>query len=133
MIKRLMSALSLIGLLLLATPQIASAGTPLFTGVDCGSAGSSAVCQRSNKNPLFGKDSLIIKITNIIAFIAGAAAVIVIIIGALKFVTAGSDVSTGSRTDTDVEDARRSISNAVVGLIVIVLGKFLITYVVGKL
>jgi hypothetical protein len=51
----------------------------------------------------------------------------------LKFITSGSNVSTGSRTDTDVEDARRGLGNAVIGLVVIVLARTLIIYIVNRL
>jgi len=101
--------------------------------VDCGKAGSSAVCHPGNQNPLFGRGSVLINIVNIIAYVAGAAAIIVIIIGAIRFATAGSDTSKGGRVDDDVANARRTIANALIGLVVIALGKFLITYVLGKI
>lgn len=106
----------------------------LFSGVDCGKAGSSAVCNRGRGgNPLVGPHGLLIDIANIIAYIAGAAAIILILIGAFKLVTSGSDTSKGGRVDDDVVEARRSIVNALVGLVIIVLAKTLIVYVIGKL
>jgi hypothetical protein len=72
------------------------------------------------------------EVTNIIAYIAGAGAIIIIIVSAFKLITSGSDSSTNSRTDNDVEDARRSIVGAVIGLAIIALAKTIIIYVTSK-
>lgn len=139
MIKKLVLTLSLLALL--ATPAQALA-YDFFGGVcsDSHSASSSSVaCQSQPKqangkpvDPLTGPDGLIAHITNIVAYAAGAGAIIIIIIGALRFITSGSDVSTGSRTDTDVEDARRAIANAIIGLVVIIMARTIVIYVVSK-
>ena len=104
------------------------------------SASSSAVCgQAQNKdNPLTGcpdhcGHGILNDATNIVAIVAGSAAIIIMIVGALRFATSGSDVSTSSRTDTDIENARRSIVSAAVGLVVIVLARFIIDFVLSKL
>lgn len=132
--KRLLFAICLIALCLLATPHSALAAKDLFGGVDCSQAGSSAACSsKTSSNPIAGRDGLLAHITDIVAFAAGAAAVILIIISALRFISSGSVTSTQSRTDTDVEDARRTIANAVIGLVVIILARTLILFVLGKL
>jgi len=59
--------------------------------------------------------------------------VIVMIVGALRFASSGSDVSTSSRTDTDIENARRTIGSAVIGLVVIILARTIILFVLSKL
>jgi len=139
MIKKLTLTLCLLTLCLLPAPQAALAYD--FFGGACSNpnTGKSVACQSEPKqvngkavDPLVGPDGIIAHITNIIAFVAGAAAIIIIIIGALRFITSGSDVSTGSRTDTDVEDARRAIANAIIGLIVIIMARTLVIYVVSK-
>lgn len=134
--RRLMLAVALVVLCLIAAPQYASAYDP-FSSVCRGNNQDSAVCSTQEEaagqgDPLTGPNGTLAHITNIVAYVAGAAAIIVIIVSALRFVTAGSDVSTGSRTDTDVEDARRSLAGAVIGLAVIVLARTLILYVLKK-
>ena len=131
MIKRLTMAFSLALIGLMATPVLANAAD-LLQGVDCSKAGQSAVCQSGSgsNNPVV---DLIIHITNIIAFAAGIAAVIIIIIGAIRFVTSGSDTSKGGRVDEDVVNARRSIVGALIGLAIIVLARTLIVFFVNKL
>jgi hypothetical protein len=143
MIRRLFFSISLLSLCFMSIPSVASATTNLLGGVDCSQAGSSAVCKdNTQNNPLTGcppsgttgcGTGALGEITNIVAYVAGAAAVIIIIVSAIRLIASGSDSSTNSRTDNDVEDARRSIGGAVIGLAVIVLGKVLITYVISKL
>lgn len=134
MIRRFFLALSLMGMMLLAASQPAHA-FDLLGGVDCSKAGSSAVCTDRSKtgNPISGTNGLILNIANIIAFIGGAAAIIVIIVGAIKFVTAGSDTSKGGRVDTDVESARRAIASALIGLVIIALGRVLIGFLLNNI
>jgi len=129
--RRLLSVIALATLCLLSAQQHAAAFS-IFGGVCNGSTGDSAVCKTGtpDKNPLI---DTMIAITNIVALVGGMAAIIIILISALRFITSGSDVSTGSRTDTDVEDARRSLASALLGLAVIVLGRTLILFVIGKL
>jgi amino acid transporter len=124
----------LIGLIIMAVPQPARAYN-LFSGVDCGQANGSTVCTEKGKtgNPISGTDGLLLKITNIIAYAAGAAAVILLIIGAIRYVLSGSDVSVGNRIDDDVLNAKRTIANALIGIVIIVLAKLIITFVITKL
>jgi hypothetical protein len=133
--RRLIMATVLMIMCLFAAPISASAFNP-FGGVDCtnGAAAGSATCSsQTSSDPVGGDNGLLAKITNIIAFVGGAAAIIVILVSALRFITSGSDISTGSRTDTDVENARRSLGGALIGLAVIVLARALILFVLEKL
>lgn len=140
--KRLLCALGLLGLLITVVPQPVSASYDPFN-VNCaqgsGAAGSAVCTEKPNvDNPLTGCNSqgkncgtgLLMKITNIVAYVAGGAAVILIVIGAIRYVTSGSDTSVGNRIDDDVLNAKRTITNALIGLAVIVLAKTIITYVI---
>ena len=77
-------------------PTIASADV-LFNNVCSGSGSNSTVCQERvsgsnpSSNPLIGPNGLLLKISFIIATIAGIAAVIVIIVSGLRFITSGGD------------------------------------------
>ena len=124
--RALITLAILVSSLLCLTPRLALAD-PL--GGICNGAGSaSAVCQDKNNktNPLTGSDGLILKVANIIAIFAGVAAVIIIILAGLRFVT-----SAGS--SEDVAGARRTIIYASVGLVVIVVARALIGLVIGNL
>jgi hypothetical protein len=133
MIRRFLLALGLSGMLLLAAPAAAGASQDVLSGVDCGQAHDSAVCtDKTSSDPVTGSSGVLAKVTNFIAFIAGATAVIVILVSALRFVLSGSDVSTGSRTDTDVENARHTLANALIGLAIIALSRQIILFMLSK-
>jgi len=120
--------------LLVMVPASALAAPQPFGGIDCSEAPNSAVCkENTNKNPLTGNNGLLIKITNIIAYFAGAIAVVMILVGSFRFITAGSDVSKSGNPDNDVENARGTIVNALIGLAVIILARTIINYVVTRL
>jgi hypothetical protein len=133
MIRRFVLAVSLSSLCLLLNPAVVGAKN-VYNGVNCsGAVAQAAVCtDNSGKDPVTGKKGVLADVTNVIAFVAGAAAIIVILVSALRFALSGSDISTNSRTDTDVENARHTLVNALIGLAVIVLARQIILFVLGK-
>lgn len=136
MTRRLLLAITLVMMCALATPLSAKAFDPFGRGQNCqGNSDSSAVCdtKATNKDPIAGPDGILIKITRIAAYIGGAVAIIMIIVGGIQFITSGTDLSTSSRTDTEVERAKSTIASALIGLVVIVLAQYIITYVILKL
>lgn len=134
MTRRFLFSLLLAMICLAAAPVSAAAFDP-FGGACNGlkNQSDSTACTTSSGDPISGTGGILLNITNIVAILAGAIAVIMIIVGAIRFITSGTDVSTGSRTDTDVEEARRTIASALIGLAVIILAKTIITYVVTRL
>ena len=126
MIRRLLLSIMLLGLCLMAAPLPANA-FDTTGGVDCtGNAGNSAVCtDNTTTDPISGSNGLLLKITKIVAFIGGVAAVIMIIVGALRYITSNGDSNA-------IASAKNTVIGAVIGLIVIVLAASLITYVIEK-
>ncbi len=98
-----------------------------FSGV-CNNpaSNSAAVCKDSSStsDPVSGPNGVVIKITNIIATVAGVAATIILILAGLRY------IQSSGNTD-DVAGARRTIIYATVGLVVIVLARTLIVLVVA--
>ncbi|MGZ6005342.1 MAG: hypothetical protein ACXWLH_04295 [Candidatus Saccharimonadales bacterium] len=91
-----------------------------------GSAAKSAPCTGGSvTNPLLGPNGFLSKITNIIAYIAGAAAVIVILVSGVRFITSGGDSG-------KVATARNGIIYALIGIVVIVSARIIIIYVVTQ-
>ncbi|HVX58086.1 MAG TPA: hypothetical protein VHA37_10295 [Candidatus Saccharimonadales bacterium] len=136
--RRFVLSLLLAVTCLMAAPLAANAGFNPFSNACNGvsNSGDAVACKTDTSTDSVaagGPKELIMRITDIIAYVAGALAVILIIVGSIRFITAGSDVSTGSRTDTDVEDARRTIASALIGLAVIVLARTIIFYVIKRL
>lgn len=88
---------------------------------------SSAVCsEHSTGNPITGPNGVLIKVTNILAVVAGASAIIIIIVAAIRLVTSAGD-------SNGVSSARQTILYALIGLVVIVLAQSIITFVIKKL
>ncbi|HVX24554.1 MAG TPA: hypothetical protein VG992_04410 [Candidatus Saccharimonadales bacterium] len=132
MLRKLALSLATLSVMLFAAPAMAHAATTasLFSGAcGAGNTAGSAACGpdgKGNTNPLSGNDGVIIKITRIIAIIAGSAAIIVLIVAALKYITAGGDSNA-------ISAARGTMINALVGIVIIVLAQSIIVYVVKKI
>ena len=79
----------------------------------------------TTSNPLTGPSGTIAKVTNIMSVVAGAVAVIMIIVGGLMYVLSGNS----SNTNT----ARETIIYAVIGLVVIAVAQSIVVFVVDRL
>ena len=73
---------------------------------------------------LFGNAGIFNTIVNVLLFIIGAVAVIMIVIGGLRYVLSGGD-------SNQVQSAKNTILYAVVGVIVALLAYAIINFVVG--
>lgn len=80
----------------------------------------------SDTNPLTGKDGLIMKISVIVASIAGVVAVIMVIIGGAGMITSGGDAG-------KLKEARSRVFHSLIGLVIIVLAQAIIAFVVINL
>ena len=134
MIKRFLFALALIGLCVFAVPASSASAFDIFGGADCSKSGAkagdptgSALCvSKDSGNPISGDDGAILKITNIVAFAAGVAAIIIIIVSGIRYIISDGDSGTKSK-------AKSSLVGAIVGLVDIVLVRTRIIYVVNNL
>ena len=93
----------------------------------CSGVSNSSYCQDAGNptNRIYGKDGVIVTASYIISIIAGVAAVIMIVIGGIRFMVSGGDPNS-------VASARNSIIFALVGLVVIVASESLFLFVIGK-
>ena len=96
-----------------------------LSGVDCATAQDSAVCSRTGQDPVTGSTGIIRNATRLVALIAGAAAIIVIVLAGIRYITSNGEAEQVSR-------AKKTIIFASVGLIVIVLGQVIISFVLSK-
>lgn len=71
-------------------------------------------------------DGIVLKITNVLLFIVGAASIIMIIWGGIKYVTSGGD-------SAGVTSAKNTILYAVIGLVVALLAYTLVNFVLKGL
>ncbi len=117
----------LLAVLPLAISQPAFAdciSNPTSAGCPCALNSSSAACQDLSKQD--GLSNILKNATNIVLFIAGALAVIMIIYGSIRFMTAHGD-------EKQVESARLIVTYSVIGLIIAILAYALVNFVLSNL
>ena len=134
-------ALAIFGLLPLffTAPQpVLAAFNPLDKACQ-GEAAKSPACQQAQaqstnpSDPIAGPDGIINKAANIIALVAGIGAVIMIIIGAFEFITAGgSPIGQRSGDPNKAKQARTRIVSALIGLVVVALAWALVRLITDR-
>lgn len=83
----------------------------------------------SGPNPVTGVSTatqLVIRVINILLAIAGLIAVIFLIIGGFKYITSGGNEETA-------EAAKKTITNAIIGIVVIILAFVIVTVISNAL
>ena len=97
---------------------------PTSAGCPCALNSSSAACQDLSKQD--GLSNILKNATNVVLFIAGALAVIMIIYGSIRFMTAHGN-------EKQVESARLIVTYSVIGLIIAILAYALVNFVLSNL
>lgn len=131
MIKKLLiSAILLAGLLSPAAVFAAAPPNPLDTACNASNEAKnqSSACldSRNGGNPVYGSDGIINKVASGVALVAGAIAVIYIILGGLRMIT-----STGE--SQAFKDGRSTLIYAAVGLVVVSFARAIVGFVLGRL
>lgn len=92
-----------------------------------GTISDGANSARSSQQPvdLFGNSGVFAEISSVLLFIVGAIAVIMIVIGGLRYVISGGDAS-------QVQAAKNTILYALVGIIVAILAYAAVNFVIGS-
>ncbi|GAC1387313.1 MAG: hypothetical protein NVS1B7_1780 [Candidatus Saccharimonadales bacterium] len=84
------------------------------------------VTQADAKNPIFGPNGILTKVIKILGLIIGIAAVLAIIISALRLTISAGDSNA-------VAGARRSLLYAIIGLTLAVVAEALVGFILDKL
>lgn len=95
-----------------------------FKSDACGGIGQigNGGCGANNNSKISGDLKTIV---NLLSIVAGFAAVVMIIISGIKFITAQGEASS-------VSSARSSLVYALIGLVVVAVAQFLVHFVLGK-
>jgi hypothetical protein len=113
--------------ILFAVPLKAHAFTPFGTTCGGGTGGSSAVCTDSKTattdDPI---EKEIAGVTHLVAIAAGIVEIIMLFIGAIRYITAAGDANS-------IGSAKNTIIYAIVGLIVTVMAQSIIVFVVDRI
>lgn len=105
---------------LVATPFVATTGAiDVYSGACSGN--SSALCGASKKDDLPG---IVKNVINLLFFVIGVIAVIMIVIGGIRYATSGGDSS-------QVQAAKNTVLYAVIGLVVAILAFAIVNFVLG--
>ena len=89
------------------------------------SGGANAAKGAEQPTNLFGMGGMFSTVSNILLFIIGAVAVIMIIIGGLRYVTSGGD-------SANITAAKNTILYALVGVIIAILAYSVINFVISS-
>jgi hypothetical protein len=119
------------------SPQLVSAATFNPLGDACqGKAASSPACQQNSAQQASGANPLVDRIhtaANLIAIVAGIAAVIIIIYSGFVFATAGGSIGGQRAGDSNrSKQARAALTGALAGLVIIALAWSIVTFVTDK-
>lgn len=113
--------------LALAAAPIVDPVSPACDQLSAAQQAESPTCNsRTKDNPLIGPNGTLKKVADIIAIIAGIAAVIMVMVGGFKMITASGDAQA-------VAGARKTVIGALIGLVVIVLARSIVLFVLGRL
>ena len=121
-LRSLLAALVLVGSFSLATvqPQTALAA-PVDVLTKC--TNESKVCAGTDKNSLYG---LINSVINLLLIASGIIAVIMIVIGGIRYTTSAGDAG-------QTKSARDTVIYAVVGLVIAIMAYAIVNFVLSRL
>lgn len=125
-IKKTLQALLIVPVLALGAGAVAEVTQPAspVAAFDQGiEDGANAAQGEDQSSDLFGDQGVFRTITNVLLFIIGAIAVIMLIIGGIRYVTSGGDSAA-------VTSAKNTILYAVVGIVVAILAYAVVNFVI---
>lgn len=125
-----------------ATPVVSAEGTPVTDPSETpakpagGGGGASASCANAKDCILAGSDvttgtgktplkTIVSQITNILLFAIGVIAVIMLIIGGIRYTVSGGDSAA-------ISSAKNTILYAIVGIVIAILAYAIVNFVVGS-
>lgn len=128
----LVAMMSLLSLPLLSVPFV-HAQDPLDLTCDTNGDGAvdpdledSPACSQDGSNPIAGDDGILTTVVEILSWVAGVAAVIMVLLGGLKYITANGDSNA-------ISSAKNTILYALIGIAVFAVSQAIVIFVIRKL
>ena len=116
---------AILALMFIAAPAL-GAPDELLNGINGAAPTNASSCLFSNQAGCTSGTSIFSQVANVLIFIIGAIAVIMLIIGGLRYVLSSGNSSA-------VEGAKNTILYAIIGIVVASLAFAAVNFVVGKL
>jgi len=127
-LRRILTIIAAAAILLV--PSVPVFAADVFEGpCTINGADSSAICRDKaggSTNPITGGSGILTKAVHVIAIVAGAAAIIMIILSGLRYVLSEGDPAKATQ-------ARNGLIYALVGLVVIIVAQTLVVFVLTKI
>lgn len=127
--------IKLIAVAIACLSLVALAAKPVMAvdviGSGCENVPDASLCQSNKNQPkegneIYGRNGILTKATNIISILVGAAAVVVIIIGGIRYVIASGDPS-------NLNGAKNAILFALIGLLVAGFAQAIVVFVLSRI
>ena len=119
----LVAALASFSLLLAPVPTVLAAPVDVFTETCKNNSGDAVLCSKSDGSGIF---TVIKQVIQVMLIVAGIVAVIMIVIGGIKYTTSNGD-------QAHVKSAKDTILYSVIGLVVAIISYAIVTYVLKNL
>lgn len=120
--KKVIAATLSLAVLFATSLYFVPAASAMVSGVDNGAAAARGAGQPLD---LFGVGGTFSTITNVLLFIIGAIAVIMIVIGGMRYVLSGGD-------STQITAAKNTILYAIIGIVVAILAYAAVNFVISS-
>ena len=114
------------GLFFITAPTMAAASPVDPLEAACKTAPNSPNCPKTTENPLTGPNGVLMKVTRIIAVIAGVVAIIIIVLSGIRYMTSNGDPKKAG-------DAKNAVIGALIGLVIIALSSLIIMFVIQRI
>lgn len=121
--NRLVRPIAALSIALIPAVATANGATGILDGA-CRASDSQIACEKGPS--LFGPGSVFLHAINVLLFVIGSIAVLMIVIGGLRFVLAAGNPA-------NVKAARETILYAVIGLVVAALAYAIVNFVLGAI
>lgn len=110
-------------------PMQLHAATDVLSG-PCATNPDATACldrnQTTSSNSIYGRNGILTKATNLVAFLVGIASVIMIVVGGFKYITSAGD-------NNNITSAKNTILYAVIGLVVALVARTIVIFITNKL
>lgn len=115
----------LLGLALPLTVPASVSAVDVFDACGRGAAADTAVC-KGRDDKILGPNGILTRVIKLLLTIIGIIAVIMIIVGAIRYTTSGGDSG-------QINSARDTIIYAIVGLVLAIMAFALVNWVISRL